>query len=95
MGIGLQILAQEIGYETRSYSGRGMFGDACLGIELNQETSLSKFYGELIYHIYNNSEDISPDDIREITSAIERAKTDSMGLGTILYFPYTEFDDTI
>jgi len=85
-GIDLQRCIEGAGYETRSYSGRGMCGKECLGVVIR--ANVISFIVEIVRHIYN----CSPDYIGEsIFDQIKSAKTDSMGLDTIVYFTNVEY----
>lgn len=67
------------GYEVRSYSGRGMYGNECLGVTCDDPVvftakvmAVASAYG---YHL---------DDLLALFS---KHRTDDMGLSTIIYFP--------
>ncbi len=81
----LQQFIEECGFETRSYSGRGMFGKECLGVTI--EDSLLHFVAELL----DLAEEMS--DVKNLATALQNARTDSMGLGTIIYFPYIPYKE--
>lgn len=71
--------------EVRSYSGRAMYGKCCLGI-VSDNTPRS-----LMVLIKNLMEDGQ-------TSLVERlshttVREDSMGKGTVVYFPSLEMDE--
>lgn len=70
------------------YSGRGMYGTTCLGIVLSDVTPIQ--LGVALVEALT----ADPDDMGQVESAWEaaadiarRARTDSMGLGSIVYFP--------
>ncbi len=77
----------------RHYSGRGMFGEQCLGITVDREISEVGLGAKLILEYmvaHSEAEDLDYDatpDENEILDILERSCTDSMGLGTIVYFP--------
>lgn len=78
-------LLERLGYNWRKYSGRGMMGVECVGVTLEEETTL-KFTANVVVG--------ASDDEREYLSDIfGRAKTDSMGYNTIIYFPTMKFTD--
>ncbi|MHB8407832.1 MAG: hypothetical protein ACYDHY_06915 [Acidiferrobacterales bacterium] len=85
----LQEIIEEAGYETRSYSGRGMYGRSCLGVTIDRDHDLMDFIADVLEHA-SESEDIS---LSELADSFRGAKTDSMGLGTILYFPDVAHQD--
>ncbi len=82
----LQQILEDAGFETRSYSGRAMYGKSCLGVEVARGQSLGELFATII-------ENVEEDDRYEVAQQVRRLCTDSMGLGTIVYFPNVEFDD--
>ncbi len=82
----VQRILEDIGYETRSYSGRGMYGKQCLGIELDE--GMGSLFADIL-------ESIEPDDLFEMSKAFRQMQQDSLGMGKIIYFPSIpfEFDD--
>jgi hypothetical protein len=81
----LQQVFEELGYETRSYSGRGMFGKSCLGVEISNDDNLFSLGIEV-------GEFLTEDNVG--VNLIPRACTDSLGRGTILYFPDVEYKES-
>lgn len=75
----LQELIEDLGYETRSYSGRGMYGRECLGVTVEDPIS---FTLELGYAIGQE----------ETSELPRRTSWDSMGLDYIVYFPNVPYD---
>lgn len=73
-------LIEDAGYDARSYTGRG-YRSACVGVELFGH-DVFKFAIALSRHVY---EDKSEEELRFLGDLVPR--TDSMGLGIILYFP--------
>lgn len=82
----LQQLIEDMNYETRSYSGRGMFGKTCLGVTVD---NVAQFCLELGHAIGQHNEQ-NDDDLIELPRQIS---TDSMGRSAIVYFPYVAFVD--
>ena len=78
----LQEIAERNGMETRSYSGRGMYGKECLGIvcDLRELCQLMIDYG-------SSSNGYTPE--------IPRINEDSLGLNAIYYFPTIKFEEDI
>jgi hypothetical protein len=70
-------------WTCRSYSGRGMYGKTCLGVETD-----SYQLGELFSDIIQLMDE---DDRDEICKAISSMREDGMGLGLIVYFPSVPF----
>lgn len=64
----------------RDYSGRAMYGKTCFGIVVDSITDAFEFYVAVAIVL-------DADDARELALA---ARTDSMGLGMIVYFPGVE-----
>lgn len=86
--------ANEAGYEARSYSGRGMYGERCVGIKVPREASLSALVLELAMAVVNAkaweySAFEAIDELRSLTS-----HEDSMGLRKIVYFPALPWPET-
>lgn len=70
------------GYDVRSYSGHGMCGAQCVGFETdNPVKAVAEIVGEVAIGR----------DRREIVAAFCSASADSMGRGTIIYFPRVEW----
>lgn len=62
-------------YHCSSYSGRGMYGSSCFAISTDE----SEFHVALVLVRVLGQE--------QTESMAERLRTDSMGLGVVLYFP--------
>lgn len=67
---------ESLGLSPRSYSGRGMYGRSCVGVTLGRNSEVTEFgLGvKLALALGEDAEDLDP-------------RTDSMGLGSIIYFP--------
>lgn len=63
---------------VRSYSGRGMYGRSCLGVETDD-------VGDLFAAVLEELE--GEEDTQDIQLAFKSMCTDSMGRATIVYFP--------
>lgn len=73
-----QQLVEDAGYETRSYSGRGMYGKECLAIVVP----------DALTAVQNIAHAAGEDGL-----TLSAPKSDSMGLETVVYWPnqkYTE-----
>jgi hypothetical protein len=81
VGEALRDAINEAGYEFRSYSGRGMYGAQFLGVDCDNPIKAAV---EIILNL-----DIDPLGrlYEDCLGAIKRGLTDSMGRGSILYFP--------
>lgn len=72
-------LIENAGYEARSYSGRAMYGEQCVALVTDDP---EVYVGAQIV--------LSADDESEqqkAAQAMRGARTDSMGLSTVIYFP--------
>lgn len=77
----IQRFCEENGYSFREdYSGRGMFGKTCVGIAVDSQESyriIAELVQELIVYY----------DFDDTVHALGNICSDSLGLGTIIYFP--------
>jgi len=82
-------------YAPQSYSGRAMYGKECVGVRIRRDQSEFEFFADLLETADSQSdgEDELSDNVNEIAKLMRRAKTDSFGLDTILYFPRIEWVD--
>jgi len=89
-----QSMLEEAGYNPRSYSGRGMYGKSCLGVEING--NVGKLFAKIVEELsYVDRNEVGSGYIfEEVSEAFENMETDSMGLDTIVYFPGTPFVDS-
>lgn len=69
------------------YSGRGMYGKQCFGIETAQYTNPISVMMEMTIDLIENEEENLA---RELAG---RVSQDNMGLGTITYFPSIEWGE--
>lgn len=71
------------GYQTRPYSGRGMYGAVCLAFEVQTDEET------LVGAVANIVAIVDDADEREqLADEFARARTDSMGRdGVVVYFP--------
>ncbi len=90
------------------YSGRAMYGEQCVAIYLNQHTSesavlatmLEALFEEAIQdaHIAGGNEEDNSDNksqlmASKILNMMKHARSDSMGTGSVVYFPGTTAED--
>lgn len=80
----LSDIIEDAGFDLRTdYSGRGMFGAECIGFTFEGESMnatadlMAATQGDL-------------DRVQELADALRGAKLDSMGRGSIMYFPSYE-----
>lgn len=82
----LQDVLEQLGYEVRSYSGRGMYGARCLGVVVDADVPIFKVGMEVGAELERCCNGRWSD-------SFEKARTDNLGLGTILYFPSVEYSE--
>jgi hypothetical protein len=83
----IQEVAENMGIRCFSYSGRGMYGKRCLALDIDGDTSLIGAVVEIAAELAQAGEDDALGDLRD-------GVTDSLGLGTVLYFPGVPYDDS-
>lgn len=69
--------------EVRDYSGRGMYGKRCLAIEVAR--------GNVLELAADLMEEVHEDNIQALADVFRNARTDSLGLDEIVYFPEVEW----
>lgn len=84
----LQAAIENAGYETRSYSGRGMYGKQCLGVV--SENTIETIV-DILRWAFSEGTTENDDLYYALSKAMQSAKTDSMGQGYIIYFPDHEY----
>jgi hypothetical protein len=72
----------------RHYSGRAMSGDFCLGISIDREVRQLDLGAQLM--IMAATVDPDPMFQRDVLDILESSCSESLGLGTIIYFPEIE-----
>jgi len=80
----IQEIFEMEGFKTRSYSGRGMYGESCLGVEIGGDKELGRIISALILGVEDCSRDA-------VAAAVKNLRTDSMGPGTVVYFPGVKY----
>ena len=108
----LQHLADETNLNIRfrsDYSGRGMFGDHCLALDLPREVTGTQALMAIVELLHNRAlEEIATDDqvdedeepndeartiLDKVFRMAQETRSDSMGLGSIVYWPRTTAED--
>jgi hypothetical protein len=74
-------ILEDVVSETRRYSGRSMYGKECVAFECDRGEEMFMLI-EILSEATHNYE---PDVIDELAKVLKGAKTDSMGLGMIVY----------
>jgi len=88
----IQIICEQNDINVRSYSGRGMYGKECLGITFKRGMGFVNVVDAMLEYIQNNEEYYI--EIESFREGIRDMQSDSMGLGTVVYFPSVEYDDS-
>ena len=83
----LQSIIEFSGFDTRSYSGRGMYGKECLGVSLGMSTG--QFFAQVFDDVIRNNP--SEEEKEAFSEALKHFKTDSMGRGQIVYWENVEY----
>ena len=87
------------GYKTQSYSGRGMYGKQCLGVQVDD--SVFQFYAnvieqaadEIVSRLDDEHDDAVYDVLEEVGKMLRRTRSDSLGLSTIIYWPSIPWEE--
>ena len=82
----LQMMLEKAGYETRSYSGRGMYGKKCLGVTCG---NVFKLFSDVLSAIDGCPYDML--DLNKLSSEFNTAQSDNMGMDIVVYFPDVEY----
>lgn len=77
-----QTFLEDLGYDTRSYSGRSMYGKECLAITVED---ITKAIWEIAYAL--GSENALAEDHHEEIPQPKGIRWDSMGLQYVIYWP--------
>lgn len=89
----IQRIAEAHGFETRSYSGSGMYGKSCLAVEVSAyagEGGVFDLLSKLLEHVIayaGVASAVSDAEKEALVAAVRGLRTDSMGRGSIAYFP--------
>jgi hypothetical protein len=75
---------EEGGWETRSYSGRSMFGRTCVSVRDSGDGFEKASAWEIAKHLFSEQYDGKFDSVPE-------PQQDQLGLGIVLYWPYYEW----
>lgn len=82
----LQNIIEMAGYETRTYSARGMYGKECLAFSVdNREGKAEPF--AVAAELMDAAIEAGEDFIEPVIEAMRGIRTDSLGRGTVFYFP--------
>jgi len=78
-------------FYSRSYSGRGMYGKRCLGFEIDSNNVAGAVALVISRFVRLRKTNNVMKDISELANIFDHSEQDSMGMGTILYFPQIEW----
>lgn len=81
-----QDILMDAGVDVRSYSGRGMYGRECLGVDIDRGSSFLDKLADVL-------ESATEDEIQTIADGIRDSRQDTMGLGSIIYWPNVKWED--
>lgn len=92
----LQTLIEDAGYDTRSYSGRGMYGKTCFAVSTHDIVGrfiscIMQVYGCICSD--SNDDSVAMDARDEVERAMSHLQSDSMGLGRVYYWPGVPYTD--
>lgn len=78
---------ESAGYSAQEYSGRGMFGKTCVGMDVPRGTPMFTAALEVARELMN--EGSSEDEAWSLLDELSRmpASQDSLGLGSVVYWP--------
>lgn len=90
----LQDLCEQAGLETRSYSGRAMYGKSCLGVVVGSFGEFLSPLMEALEGVVDLDDKATLNDyLFELREKFMDLRTDNMGHDIIIYFPRTPFED--
>ena len=92
----LMTLLDAAGLDTRQYSGRGMYGNYCPAFTVDNDSDILAAGFEIAQALIQiNSDAANVHDYvatEDMVTMLANAKTDSMGNGTVVYFPRYTFE---
>lgn len=93
----LQKFFRQAGFEIRRYSGRGMYGKECVGIEY--DAGLGQLFADCLEAFSHSPEnkdyqlEIPAVVLEDLAEAFREMRTDALGRGTIVYFPSVAWEE--
>lgn len=85
-----QQILKAAGYKCEAYSGRGMGGEKCLSVSLAADgngppSNIGRLFADVL--------EATRDEYQgHVAVAFRKMRTDSLGKGTVVYFPGVEFE---
>ncbi len=77
-------------YETRSYSGRCMYGEHCLAVTTDSASEAATVILDVVQACAENG---TVEDVLELVSRLRGSRTDSMGRSMVMYWPEIKMTD--
>lgn len=84
---------EDAGYSVFSYSGRGMYGKRCLGIETTRLQNSIQATAEIIGNLAETCRFDEELEIQDFIEMFSNVCQDSLGLGSVIYFPDIDWDE--
>lgn len=85
----------ELGEDVRDYSGRGMYGERCVGINVSSANAVQfgfQLACDIGIRLLDELGSMDAQDVLDELSGLE-IQTDSLGKGIIVYFPKLKWSD--
>lgn len=79
----IQQVLESADYDARPYSGRGMLGRSCLGVDIDAG-QLGRLFAAIIVNV-------ADEDREEVARAVKSFHVDSLGMDQVVYFPDVEY----
>lgn len=87
----LQLALEACDYSTSSYSGRGMYGKTCLATVTSDPPWRVTARTVAAYVDLFHGPDGSTEGVTEFAEEVSEARTDSMGMELVVYWPEIEY----
>ncbi len=85
----LQKLFENVEASCRSYSGRGMYGSQCLATD--DDAGIGEIMANVLEALSYDECSLNEDGLRQAADGLRKMRSDSMGMGTVYYFPGVPF----
>lgn len=79
---------KDAGYEPRAYSGRGMYGESCVGVSTDNPQTVTL---EVYDNWFNNG--VGHKELKELYEALKDVRIDNLGLRYIAYWPQAKWPE--
>lgn len=86
-------VVEDAGFDPQSYSGRGMYGRKCLSFNLDRDENVVDAILDLAEALNSHVQDNPEIEFEDAIQEFKGAKSDSMGLGSVVYFPSIEWEE--